>query len=179
MSRLEIIGYGRHVGLLFLFWILLSGHFTPLFFVLGLGSAFCVVVWCVVLVRLLPGGKQDSLSHLHIARTMRYFLWLGKEVVLANYALAKVILSRDLSVAPVLSPVQVSGLSNQAVAILSNSITLTPGTVTLFLREDEILVHGISVDTFNSIQQSKMPSRVGLLHDKNHSRTVLTEGKKS
>ena len=101
----------------------MSGHYTPL--LVSLGIASCALA--TVLAHLI-GASDDEGLPLHIfARLPAYLVWLIREIITANIATARIILSG--SARPVLFTTKATQTTAAGVATYANSITLTPGTV--------------------------------------------------
>lgn len=127
-------------SLIFLFWFLLSGHTEPLFITLGVLST----ALSVFLSRRMNIIDHESYPfHLSI-RLLRYYFFLGKKIILANIDVIKRIIKPGHNISPQVIKLPVSKHTDLSKVIYANSITLTPGTVTLELSEDEIKVHALS-----------------------------------
>jgi multicomponent Na+:H+ antiporter subunit E len=72
-----------------------------------------------------------------------YFPWLAKEIVKANLTVIRACVKADLDIAPALVKVKTICKSDLAKVTFANSITLTPGTVTVEIEGDKLLVHGL------------------------------------
>ena len=129
----------RHTLYLFLglaaFWLLNSGHYTTLILSLG-GASIAFVIYI--------SHRMDVVDHeslpLHLSWTKLpvYILWLLKEVVVSNISVVKHIWLGNNSISPTLSTIQVSQKTEIGKVIYANSITMTPGTVTVDLAGDQI-----------------------------------------
>lgn len=122
-------------------WLLLSGYFdNPL--LLGFG-AFSVMV-SALLAKRAGVLDDDSVPVSLLPRIFWYWIWLTGEIGKANI----MVMRHALAVHPKLSPkfFLVPNPPKSAVgkATFANSITLTPGTVSIDMRENEILVHGLT-----------------------------------
>ena len=142
--------------LLFAFWLGLSGHFGPLLIGLGLAST-------VLAVHL--AHRMDILDHeTHPARLtprlLRYWLFLSIEIVKANIDVIRRILRPGKSISPQLVTLPLPQKSDLARVIYANSITLTPGTVTLRLDADTLLVHALSREAAEDLASGRMASAV-------------------
>jgi multicomponent Na+:H+ antiporter subunit E len=138
-------------------WLLLSGHGTdPL--LLGLGAA-SVVLTLVLSLRM---GVVDREGHpVHLAvRGLLYWPWLIKEIVLANIDVAKAILGLTDDVRPSVFTIKASQTSDLGKAIYANSITLTPGTVTIALDGDEMTIHALTPGAAEGLATGEMDRRV-------------------
>ena len=141
---------------LFGVWLLLSGFFEPL--LLGLGVLSCVIV-------VLIANRMDVIDHeghpVHLGwRILTYWLWLAVEIVKANLDVARRILDPKLPIHPVVVRVKASQASELGQVIYANSITLTPGTVSMQVDGGEILVHAIAQEMAEDLESGEMDRRV-------------------
>ena len=83
-----------------------------------------------------------------------YVLLLVKEIVLANWAVCRMILTRREVMEPVIVKVHADLKTETARVILANSITLTPGTITVSLTEQELLVHCLDKSLAEGMEDS-------------------------
>lgn len=93
-------------------------------------------------------------------RFLVYFPWLVKEIVLSNLHVARVILDRDLPIQPQLVRLHTSQSTDVGHVIHANSITITPGTVSLDVRDGTILVHALTDETAGGLKSGEMDRRV-------------------
>lgn len=143
--------------LLFVFWILLSGYFTPLLMGLGLVS---VLITSIIVYRMDVIDHESYPLHL-IWKLPKFALYLSKEILLSNYDVVKRVLSpKHPSISPKLIKVPLPQKSDLSRAIYANSITLTPGTVSIRLNEDHILVHALSEESAEELQKGKMARQI-------------------
>ena len=140
-------------------WFLWSGYTDPL--ILSLGAVSCVLVWLIS--RRLNIIDRES-APLHLApRFLAYLPWLLWEILRANLHVARVVLSPGLPVRPQLIRVQATQNTDVGRAIFANSITLTPGTVSLDVRDGTILVHALDDSTAAGLSDGEMDRRVTVL----------------
>lgn len=152
-SITHAIGLGLSM---FVLWLLLSGHYTPL--ILGFGVASCVVIVMI-------GMRLDFIDHeavpLHISfGWFAYTAWLGKEIFKANIDVARIILDPKLPISPVMVRVPATQSTDMGKVIYANSITLTPGTISVEVEPHEILVHAITRDAAAGLADGDMDRRV-------------------
>ncbi len=142
-------------------WILWSGMFKPL--LLGLGALSCVIAgWIAVRM----GYFDTRVFALRFnLRLLAYWAWLMKEVVKSSIDVARVILSREIQVSTKVIEVDASQLSPVDQVVLGNSITLTPGTLTLDASDGRLLVHALTADGAQDIQDGEMLRRVAAIHE--------------
>lgn len=118
-------------------WLLWSGIYTPL--LIGLGAVSCAL--SVYVAQRIVFFDHDVFSLHLIPRLPRYWAWLVVEVIKSSLDVARIILHRRLPISPTLVEFDVSTSDPVGQAILGNSITLTPGTVTLDLHDGRVQVH--------------------------------------
>ncbi len=146
---------------LFLFWLLLSGYWShPLLLGLGVLSSGLAVV---VAARIQHQYRLDS-PWVIVRRLPRYLVWLLHQVIKANIAVARNIwLPRRYPVTPTLKRLPIRARSRLGQTIYANSITLTPGTVTVDVSDDEVTVHAIEESTVAELMDGDMNDRVAAL----------------
>ena len=143
--------------ILFGFWLVFSGHFDRLH--LGLGIVCCALVATLSYDLLLP-NTPSSLWLVQIWRLCLYTPWLLYEIVLANFHVVYLVF-RPGQIRPQVVRFHTRLKSDVARAALGNSITLTPGTITLDIQDGEFHVHALSDKAAQSVLTGDMESRVG------------------
>jgi len=141
---------------LFVFWVLLSGYFTPFLLTAGAVSAIAVIAFARRLELVDPEGHPVDYSF----SMMRYMPWLFVEIVKSAWDVVKIIVHPRLPISPLfvrVKPSQVSAIGRVAYA---NSITLTPGTITVVAGREEFLVHAITKAGAEGLAQGEMDRRV-------------------
>ena len=142
--------------LLMTVWLLFSGHYTLLHISLGVASVL-VSVWIARRMDVVDyEGQPIAIS----VAAVGYFPWLLWEVIKSNIDVAKRILSPSLPISPRVFRVTASQRTAVGRTIYANSITLTPGTVTIQVRGNEFEVHALTSDTEESLRTGKMDARV-------------------
>jgi multicomponent Na+:H+ antiporter subunit E len=138
-------------------WLLMSGQYTPLTTSLGVVSAI-FATWMSHRI----GGSDEEGFPLHlIPRLPIYWVWLLKEIILSNITTAKTILKRNDD--PELFRVPITQKTKAGVATYANSITLTPGTVTVEVNKNSFLVHALTTGFGDDIRSGKMDRHVTTL----------------
>jgi len=138
-------------------WLLLSGYFdVPLL----LGFGVVSVLFSAWLARRAKVLDNDSVPMGLLPGILFYWLWLAGEIGKANL----IVMRHALAVEPKLSPklflVPNPPKSDVGKATFANSITLTPGTVSVDMREDGILVHGLTEEICDVAAITDMGERV-------------------
>jgi multicomponent Na+:H+ antiporter subunit E len=143
-------------GFLFFFWLALSGHYTPVLIAAGAASAvLCVAVG----VRARVVDREGHPVEL-FARAPAYLAWLSLEIVKSAWAVTKVILSPRLPISPTMTVVRADQSSRIGVAIFANSITLTPGTITVAVDGNDLTVHALVREGAEDLEAGGMNRRV-------------------
>jgi len=143
-------------GSLLLFWAILSGKFDAFHLSVGLLSVV-FVLWMDF--RLAPLGEADA-SRVHPVRFILYYFWLLKEMVFSAVYVARAIVWPDQYVDPRLVCFRSEQPGVVAAVSLANSITLTPGTLTVDLEDNIYLVHALNSRTANDLLSGSMQARV-------------------
>jgi multicomponent Na+:H+ antiporter subunit E len=137
-------------------WLLLSGHFEPLVLASGaLSIAF--VVWLARRMNVVDG---ESYPFSLIPRLFVYWLWLLKEIVASSLDVAKRALGPASAVKPVVFDARAKQHSDLGLVIHANSITLTPGTVSLDIETGVIRVHALHPDVAKITAEGSIDARV-------------------
>ena len=144
---------------LFGVWLLWSGRYTiERTLVLVLGIVSCLAV--VAIVRRM--GIVDSEGHpIHLAgRAILYVPWLLLAILRSNVDVALRILNPRLPVSPTLIRARATQKTALGKVIYANSITLTPGTVSVDVENDLVLVHALSRESAGELAEGEMDRRV-------------------
>tara|TARA_B100000131_G_C17965111_1_gene552032 strand:- start:430 stop:912 length:483 start_codon:yes stop_codon:yes gene_type:complete len=143
--------------IMFAFWIFLSGKFSLILLLSGLISSLLV---SYMSNDLLIGNSDIRLGFIRTIKFIRFLPWLLWQVVLANIDLALRTLHPKMPINPILINIKNDLKSDLGMVILANSITLTPGTVTIDVNKNEFLVHVISEKAAQSLISGEMQMRV-------------------
>jgi multicomponent Na+:H+ antiporter subunit E len=144
------------VAVLFLFWLLLSGVYIPFLITAGLGCAI-LVAWFGLRMRIADYEGQAF----HLApRALTYWPWLAWEIAKAAWDVTKLIVHPRLPISPTMLTVTASQKTAVGVVTYANSITLTPGTISVEVHGHEILVHAITRAGADSLAAGDMDRRV-------------------
>ena len=136
-------------------WQTWSGHTETLIRGFGLGSCL-FVTWLVGRMDASDGAAPGWLS----LRVISYLPWLILEIIKSNLHVARIILSPSLPISPRLVRTKASQTTDLGQVIYANSITLTPGTITLDVRNGAFLVHALTEDTAQGVESGEMDAKV-------------------
>ena len=123
---------------LFLLWLILNGKVTLEICLFGVVVAAAVYAFCVAALGYRPQAKRRFLKRL--GGYVVYGAILVREIIRANLAVMKVIWSRKPDYHPAIVRVHAPLEKPVSRMLLSNSITLTPGTVTVRQEGEDYLV---------------------------------------
>jgi len=141
---------------LFLFWLLLSGLYTPFLVLSGLGAAIACAILGWRMGAADPEGHPIDLT----LGAISYWPWLVKEIVVSGLRVARIIIDPRLPISPALVRFTPSQKTIVGLVTHANSITLTPGTITVEVEADEFLVHSLTREGATGLQDSEMDRRV-------------------
>jgi multicomponent Na+:H+ antiporter subunit E len=143
-------------GFLLVFWLALSGHYTP--WLVGFGVLSALAAALAAFRMGLVDGEGHPIELLRGAVT--YFPWLAVEVAKSAWGVSKVILNPRLPISPTMTVVKASQRTAAGMTTYANSITLTPGTITVGVRGNELTVHALLNDGALDLEAGGMDARV-------------------
>lgn len=136
---------------LYIFWIILSERFTIESFSIGLA-----VVLLVLFFNREEKADKAKLSFRKLIIFAKVGLLLLKEIVLSNIDVARVVLSRNMEIQPQLFEYETSLKSEKLRVIFANTITITPGTITVSLDGNKLLIHALRDVNISGVTESKI-----------------------
>ena len=142
-------------------WLSFSGIYKPLLLSLGAVS----IVICLVLAARLRLLDRETSPYLRAPIIFAYWSWLFVEILKANIVVIRACLRADLDLDPALVKVPTTCRSDLAKTVFANSITLTPGTVTLSIEGDKMLVHALYEDSAGPDAFTEMDRRSSIAAD--------------
>ena len=136
----------------FLAWLIFNGRITLEIVLFGIAvSALVFVFVCKFMGYSI---KKELLFYKKIPQLLRYIAILVWEIVKANLAVCRMILTRKEVMEPVLVRVHTNLKTETAKVMLANSITLTPGTITVSMTDDTLLVHCLDKSLSDGMEDS-------------------------
>ncbi|MFO7866216.1 MAG: Na+/H+ antiporter subunit E [Candidatus Aminicenantes bacterium] len=148
-------------------WLLLSGHYDAFHIGAGAVSAVIVVAGNFRLNKFF--FIRDDLfqsAPIRIRRLFVYIPWLLWQIVISSIQVAMVVLHPRKSADPALVRFRTKLATTASRVILANSITLTPGTLTVELDDEVFFVHALTDVSFTGIADGSLPGQVARLYDK-------------
>ena len=138
--------------LLLCLWVILNGQIT---WEIVLSGAVLSALIELFAIRFMHYSLKRELRAIRLLpRVLTYLVHLIREIVKANWAVMRLILSPTLEVEPQLRSFRTPLTSPTARAVLADSITLTPGTITVSLEGDEYLIHSLDKGLMEGIEDT-------------------------
>ncbi len=156
----------KHSGSLFVVlfsvWLLWSGHYTTLLLTLGLFSCLFVLL----VMRRMSAVDHEAAPVDITARAALYLPWLAWQIVKANLDVARRIVQPRMPVRPHVLKVRAGQRSDLGRVIYANSITLTPGTITIGVNGDEFTIHALTDEAAAGVAGGQMNDRVCAIEER-------------
>lgn len=134
------------------YWWLLSGR-AGIFFV---GTGVVCVLFTLYICARLKLIDSESVPLQALPGMLFYLPWLLWQVLVANIHVARIVWSPNLDVQPQMLWVPHKLKTGFGESLYANSITLTPGTVTVDVTDDEILAHALTDETARDLKSGTM-----------------------
>ncbi len=141
---------------LFVLWLLLSESFSVFHVTVGLSAAF--------LVALFRTGLRSERDYLiRWSKVALYAPWLFGRMLVSAVHVSYLILHPRLPIKPVLFRHRASLGSEEAALLMGNSITLTPGTVTVEADSQELIVHALDEKSTEDVISQRLERMVAMV----------------
>jgi multicomponent Na+:H+ antiporter subunit E len=137
-------------------WYVLSGRFDVLHFGTGVVTA--------IVIAAMFRGVPDTTA-VHAGRLLLFLPWLLLQIIISNLRVARSVLMPRMPIRPtfISQPPGVTG--DRALTLLGASVTLTPGTLTVDIRPDEMFVHALDSHSAHDMREGVMAERVGRIFE--------------
>ena len=142
-------------------WLLWSGIYKPL--LLGLGAASCLLAFW--LSRRMGYFDDDLFALRFSRRLLLYWVWLVREILRSSLSVSRAVLDPRLTISPCTVKIKATSEHPFDQVMLGNSITLTPGTLSMDVHDGVILVHSLTEDGARELLGGEMDRRVTGLRD--------------
>jgi multicomponent Na+:H+ antiporter subunit E len=143
--------------ILFAFWALLSGKFDAFHLTLG---AICSILVAYLFHDLLFANVRVGDMRIVAGRFIRYIPWLLLQIALSNIHVASLVLRRKMPIDPQVVEFKTKLETDISCVALANSITLTPGTITIDIKDGVYYVHALSQKVADDLNAGAMEDRV-------------------
>lgn len=153
---------GKWAAVLSVFWLFLSGYLQPLLLSFGVVSVLLVLV---VLKRMdAADGQAKAIASGH--RIARYVFWLLGEIARSSLHVTKLVWGSSRQLSPSLAKIPAKNIPANKRVLYANSITLTPGTLSVDLEGDMVTVHALQEASIVELQSGEMENRIAGLWGK-------------
>lgn len=153
--------------LLMALWFIMSEKTEPKFLILGVASSMLIAFICLRTLTM-HAHKTDRdyfLLGVNIPRLIMYYAWLLWQIACAAFYVAKVSLTGISKVDPSIVWFRADYDNPAARAMLANSITLTPGTITIDITEEGLFsVHALTQELREGVLEGSMQEKVAWLY---------------
>lgn len=146
---------------LFTLWLLMSGIYKPLIIGLGVISTILTIIVVHRMNRFSTSGLL--ILGLKPLACLKYWIWLMFEIAKANWDVTKIILSPEMALNRHMFKVPFTQKTDLGQVIFANSITLTPGTISVEVKRDHFLVHAVSYTPNHTTVLKDMDVRVSAI----------------
>jgi len=143
--------------ILFAFWVLLSGQFDAFHLTLG---AICSILVAYLYHDLLFANVRVGDMRVVAGRFITYIPWLLYQILMSNIHVASLVLRRKMPIDPKIVSFKTKLETDISCVTLANSITLTPGTITMEIRDGVYYVHALSKKVADELKAGEMEDRV-------------------
>lgn len=138
-----------------LFWLILAENLNIERFAIGALICIGVFIFNKDLLSKYNNSKKSKYLLIKNAKYTVLYIWiLIKEIFKSNFHVAKIVLSPKLNISPTIVTITTNLKSDFDKTILANSITLTPGTLTLDMTEDKLIIHCLEKESIKDLQNS-------------------------
>ncbi len=165
-KKVKLFGFFTSFIILYIFWIFNSGVLDAFHLILGVICSF-IVAYMFHDFLIPPDSKLGS-GIITSARFLAYLPWLMYQIALANWDVMKRVIHPTMMIDPKIIKFQSTLKNEHALTAFANSITLTPGTITVDIDPDgTFYVHSIADEAADSLLQGppcEMASRAGYVY---------------
>jgi len=146
------------------FWTILAERVTITSTIFGAMLATIIYIYV-----------NESYKGINLLKSMKlipiwitFLLQLIKEIIIANFQVAIIVLSKDMSIAPEVVEYKTELDSDLLKTILANSITLTPGTMTVDIEGDSLKIHCLNRNYAEALGNNAFEKTLLRIQEANH-----------
>ena len=155
--------------ILFAFWLILSGHYQVKYILIGAVAAGLVTfltndLFYSALRRGVRVEIKARLTLIQLARFIAYLPWLLSRIIMANVQVAYLVLHPRMPIDPVLLLFRTRMRKSISQVTLANSITLTPGTITVSLEDGRYIIHTLKPPLASELVEAVMQNKVAKVY---------------
>ena len=138
-------------------WLVLSSMFLPLMISLGILSA---LVTTYILFIMNVFSSKDAAVSINLVKMTAYIFWLFKEIIISNFKVCWLIIKPRHKVTPIIGETKSELSTDFTTTIYANSITLTPGTITIDINDNMLTVHSLDEKFKTSLDSRVMYEKI-------------------
>ncbi|GLX81086.1 cation transporter [Thalassotalea eurytherma] len=142
--------------LLSMFWLLLSGYIQPL--LLSFGAASVAVV--LLIIKRMDDIDKEPFQTGTGRQIIQYLPYLTGQIILSSIQVTKLIWRSPVKLEPATAKIKAKDLPRDKRVLYANSITLTPGTLTVDLVDDELTVHALQGSSVDELAEGNMERKI-------------------
>ncbi|MGN1368482.1 MAG: Na+/H+ antiporter subunit E [Aristaeellaceae bacterium] len=150
--------------LLFGFWVLLNGKWNAEIALVG--AIVCAALYAFMMAFMGYSPKREWQLFKRIPRIIGYFIFLVKEIFLSSWQTMKLIWSPEKEIEPRVTSFRTRLRTDAGKVVLANSITMTPGTITVDVQDDLFLIHCLDESFDMGAEGFEMEDRISRLEGK-------------
>lgn len=139
-----------------IFWLLLSGFLQPLLLFFGVASTVLVLL----VLRRMDAVDTEVKTVTSGHRIFRYAIWLIREIFKSSLHVTKLVWGSPKDVSPALATISAKNVPEKVRVLYANSITLTPGTLSVDLKGEDITVHALHKDSIEELKNGGMEKHI-------------------
>lgn len=152
--------------LLTAFWMIIASSLSLTELIIGIFASLLIVLYSMDLV-----FSKDEMTPFSLRTTRALFLLflrLIREIIVSNLHVAKIVLSKKMEIDPGFETIRQPLKKDLNKTLYGNAITLTPGTLTVDMHDDVIIVHGLEKHLVKSLEGSKLERSFMCLEEEKH-----------
>lgn len=162
-SLLKTLKFQTGVYIIFMtIWYCLSSEYTYGFLIMGTVSCWLTLI---LSIRLRVMKQSGDLTYRGVFRIIAYYFWIVKEVVKASIDVSKRIWSPNGASYSGFCRIEIPKTNHIGMVAFANSITLTPGTISVYLKKNILIVHTLDTSLEENLRRDsgKIIERVNKL----------------
>ncbi len=148
--RSDLFGTLLIFSLLLAFWLLISAsiHWQHVL----VGVIFCLILTAFWTNLTIADDAKTGFNLKQLFMLIKYFFFLGVDIIIANIGVAIIVLNPKMPISPGIIIMRCDLERSLLRALYANSITLTPGTITVELEDNLLIVHALTEDVAHGLE---------------------------
>ena len=147
-------------------WIVLSSIFQAKFLVAGVVASALIAYFCAPLLTVSHKGKEYCIIDMNVGKYFSFFAWLLWQILLSSIEVSKAVIFSRKYFHPQIVKFKCDFQNPAAIVMLTNSIILTPGTVTVDVTKDNVfIVHALTKNSAESLNDGQLVRRIAAIYN--------------